>query len=170
MRRPPLDQNGLRVSTFGDQEGVQADRESAVPFDALEVSREGHPHRDLARGREVDELAVPGQEELPAGGTELLPEQELVDLQLALGVRKCLADGDQKNTMLGSKRPQHVGLDEVGKGEGRGVLLGELQDRCELAEPARGRVGPSEYPGAQRGGRYPQMAAGFGDRVRGLVP
>ncbi len=70
--------------------------------------------------------------------------------------------------MLGSKGAQHVGLDEVREGERRWVSLDELQDRGELAEPSYRRIGPSEKPGPQRGGRQPQIAAGLGDRIGGL--
>jgi hypothetical protein len=71
--------------------------------------------------------------------------------------------------MLGSKRSQHVGLDEIGEGEGCRVLLCELQDRGKLAEPSGRRIGPSEKPATQNGGGKPQIAGGLGDRISGLV-
>ena len=71
--------------------------------------------------------------------------------------------------MLGSKGPQYVSLDEVREGQGRRLLPRQIQGRGEPSEPPSGRIGTSENPGPQRGGRQPQIAAGLGDRVSGLV-
>ncbi len=105
----------------------------------------------------------------PPAVQSFLPQEQMVGLQFALSVGKRLPDGPQQNAMLGSKGPQYVSLDEVREGQRRRLLPRQIQARGEPSEPPSGRIGTSENPGPQRGGRQPQIAAGLGDRVSGLV-
>ncbi len=102
-----------------------------VPFDALQMVFEHLAHRELARSTQIDEIDVSVEKHFASVGSQLGAQEQPMKLELLLGVGHRLAEFDQRHAVLGSKRTQYVGLDQVVEGQLERLGIRRLYQRVE---------------------------------------
>src|SRR5437764_421736 len=113
-RNSRIDHDRLRVRAAGQYERIETYRRmKRTPLHPLEVRLEYLSHGELPRGGEVQQLTVTVEEELPTRGAQFLAKKELLDSELTLGEPECFSNGDERNSVLGAQRSQHVSFNEV---------------------------------------------------------
>ena len=125
-------------------------------------------HGELTRGRQLDQLPVPFEEQLAGVGAQILAQQEVLDLELLFGVAERLSQRFHRDTMIGAQGAKHVRFDEVPERENWRLPLRKLQQGLKVPGAGRSGIRPSRDPGAQRGRRKLQIPRRFQKRVGGL--
>src|SRR5690242_18631756 len=102
-------------------------------------------------------------------GSQFSAEEQSLDLFGPFGIFHGLAYFLEQYVVLGSERPQHMGLNQVPEREYGGLLLRRMDQRFEVAEPVRLRIGATDHPRPQGWHGQLQITCSLRQSVGGLI-